>query len=785
MLELPIALAAMAAYRQFIVYQSRPHPIRIGKTDKFPCDFRTGDVINAHDPAHWTDANTAMQSAARLGPNYGVGFAFSLNDPFWFVDIDNCLQPDGTWSPVAMNLCKILNGCAVEVSMSGKGLHIFGSGIPPLHGCKNIPMGLEFYHNERFVALTGLNAIGDIAFDATAVLPVLTQLYFPPSEAKSSDQAWTSEPDPEWNGPTDDDELIRRALRSQSTSSAFGNKASFADLWNANFDVLSKCYPDPLRGYDASSADAALAQHLAFWTGNNCERIDQLMRKSALMRDKWDRSSDPYLERTIIGSVGRQFEVLKDKSIEPIPKAVVDAKPTPVLGSTYVNANEQMQLFSQCVYLQESHKVLVNGGRILKPEQFKVMFGGYSFTMDTANEKITRDAWEAFTQNQAYRCPRVDSTCFLPKSKPGEIIERDGRTYVNTYYPIDVPRKVGDPAPFLNHLIKVLPDERDRTILLSYMAACVQHAGDKFQWAPLLQGVEGNGKTLFTRCVAMAIGERYTHFPPAHEISEKFNAWLFDKLLIGVEDVFVSHHKQEVFEILKPMITSDRLAKRAMQSDQVMNTVCSNFMFNSNHKDGLRKTKNDRRVCPLFSAQQVEEDLARDGMTGDYFPNLYEWLRNDGYAIVSEFLHTYPIPDEYNPAKDCQRAPITTSTAEAIASGYGSVEQEVLEAIEQGVPGFSGGWISTIQLGRLLDMTGASRVMSHSRRKAMLVAMGYVPHPALPNGRVHNMVLPDGGKPCLYVRKDSELCGISTGVMAAKAYEIANNHTRIPFPIHQ
>jgi hypothetical protein len=40
-------------------------------------------------------------------------------------------------------------------------------------------------------------------------------------------------------------------------------------------------------------------------------------------------------------------------------------------------------------------------------------------------------------------------------------------------------------------------------------------------------------------------------------------------------------------------------------------------------------------------------------MTGDYFPRLYAWLEADGFAIVSELLHTYPIPDEFNPATGC------------------------------------------------------------------------------------------------------------------------------------
>ena len=297
-------LAAMVKYRQFIVYKLVPSQSRPGKTDKFPCDFRDGRVVSAHDPAYWTDAWTALAAATNFGASFGLAFVFTEADDLWFIDVDNCLQADNTWSPIAITLCEMFRGCAIEISQSLRGLHIFGSGRAPAHGTKNIPMGLEFYTKLRFVALTGIGAVGDAALDCSAILPALVAQYFPPDAGGGLAQEWTTEARSEWRGPASDEELIKRALRSQSTASAFGGRASFADLWTANIDALSRCYPDPVRAYDASSADAALAQHLAFWTGANCERIDRLMRQSALARDKWDRHSDPYLERTILGAVG-------------------------------------------------------------------------------------------------------------------------------------------------------------------------------------------------------------------------------------------------------------------------------------------------------------------------------------------------------------------------------------------------------------------------------------------------------------------------------------------------
>lgn len=777
------ALLGLTAYSQFIVYRIVPSASRPGKTDKFPVDYRTGKVSDAHDSAIWTDSATAQATASQWGEGWGIGFVFTESDPFWFLDIDGCLI-DGQWSPLAVALCAMFAGCAIEISQSGTGLHIFGIGAMPAHGCRNQAHGLELYHSGRFVALTGAGAVGNCMTDASAVLPSFVATYFP-ADAASVETGWSDGPVDEWYSTSDDADIIRRAMNSKTAASAFGSKASFADLWLGNESVLAANYPDPIRSYDASAADAALAQHLAFWTGSDCERISRLMQGSALVREKWER--EDYLPRTILGAVSRQSEWLQDE--RPLPVAalvdgVVTHAPTERGGDGYCDHEQQKEHFSGCVYIASQHKVLMPDGTIVKPEVFKVERAGKMFVTDALGTKSTKDAWEAFTQSQVLQCTKVYGLNFKPNLAPRTITRRNNQTFINSYVPVDIERKQGDVNPFLTHLAKVLPNERDRTILLSYMAACVQHQGIKFQWAPLLQGVEGNGKTLFARCIEKAVGTRYTHWVTASKLSSTFNSWLEGKVFYAVEDIYVPDSKREIFEDLKPMITNDTIEIEAKGIDKVSVEVCGNFFFNSNHRDAIRKTENDRRICILFSAQQRREDLDRDGMSGDYFPNLYKWLREEGYAIVAEYLHTYQIADALNPAVDCQRAPVTSSTKEAIEASTGSVEQEIQEAIEQGLPGFCGGWISSVWLERLLERLGLARKISPYKRKQILEQMGYQHHPALSGGRTNNNVLPDNTKPRLYIHT-SRLEMQLGATEAAKNYETANNRAMVmPFAQH-
>lgn len=306
------ALAALDLWPQWITYRLQASS-RPGKTDKIPVCGLTGHDCNAHDPANWTDAATARAAATARG--LGVGFVLTPADPFFCLDIDGALMPDRTWSPFALDMCKRLAGAAVEVSQSGTGLHIWGThtGSAPAHGCRNAANGAELYHDARFIALGHPGATGNAATDCTAALTAVIAEYFPPvlPGAASAPAEWTD------NGadPANDDALIARMLASKSTGALFGGKASFSDLWTANPEALGRAFPDATGGrpYDASRADAALAQHLAFWTGKGCEQMRRIMQRSSLARAKWEKHGD-YLERTILAAVANQTTVMQPRA---------------------------------------------------------------------------------------------------------------------------------------------------------------------------------------------------------------------------------------------------------------------------------------------------------------------------------------------------------------------------------------------------------------------------------------------------------------------------------------
>ena len=790
--SLPPPLAPLGAYRQFVVYRLVPSIRKPGKTDKLPCDPATGQVKSAHDPSLWCDFPTAAAAVA-AGRGHGVGFVFTADDPFWFCDIDGALQADGTWSKLATDLCAGFAGAAVEVSQSGTGLHIIGSGAVPPHGCKNSPLGLELYTELRFVALTGLHATGDVRTDCSAYMAAVVASLFPPGQATGAGpDEWTSEPVPEWEGPTDDDDLIRRALASggRSAAAAFGDDAgvTFRDLWEANADALGKRWPSSTGGaYDGSSVDAALATHLAFWTGKNCERIRELMYRSALVRDKWEARGEYYLPRTILRACNVSKDVAKGMA------AALPAPPSPAVaqeagigirdGNEYMGADGQIGHFRGCVYVRADDKIFTPDGDLLNKSRFDATYGGYQFVLDPTGQKMTTSAWEAFTQSRIYSAPKCHALCFRPERPSGALLHEEGRVLLNTYVPIDVPRIAADPSRFTGLLAKLLPVERDRQILLSYLAAMVQYPGHKFQWWPVLQGAEGNGKSALLRIMSYAVGHRYTHLVDVHKMAKvgnNFNAWVQGNLFVGIEEIYVAE-RRDFLEAFKATVTNDRLPVEKKGVDQSTGDNRINGLMLTNHRDGVPVGVDSRRYAIFYTAQQSAAHIERDGMGGAYFPDFYDWLKginayeslgaNYGYAVVAHFLHEYAIAEEFNPARLCVRAPQTSSTSEALVASRGRAEQEIAEAIESGRPGFAGGWVSSKAVDDLLERIRAN--VPRSKRREMLTGLGYDYHPHLHDGRTNVVVQPDNAKPRLYAKIGHPICEFTEPAIIAKKYQEA------------
>lgn len=231
------------------------------KRTKVPLNPATGRRASSTDPATWGTYEAAAQAEGE-----GPGFVFSASDPYCGVDMDGCVSRNGAVHPAARRIVDALGGW-VEFSPSGRGLHIIvrASLLRGRHTLKT-EWGDEFaaYDRGRFFTMAG-DGRGQIR-EAQDELAGLIAYYFPEDE-RGAVKAPVRPP----AAVSDDDVAVVDRILAD---------ARMAALWSGDCSA---------HGGDHSQADLALANHLAFLTGNDPARMDSLFRRSGLMREKWDQ----------------------------------------------------------------------------------------------------------------------------------------------------------------------------------------------------------------------------------------------------------------------------------------------------------------------------------------------------------------------------------------------------------------------------------------------------------------------------------------------------------------
>ena len=130
-------------------------PARMREADRWVRHVAKRPVRVDGRSASSTDAATWSSFEAAVGSTVGDGVGFVLNgDGIVCIDLDSCVV-DGVPSEWAQRVLALFPDAAVEMSLSGRGLHIWGVGpqvsrVMPLWGHK-----VEVYADKRYIAMTG------------------------------------------------------------------------------------------------------------------------------------------------------------------------------------------------------------------------------------------------------------------------------------------------------------------------------------------------------------------------------------------------------------------------------------------------------------------------------------------------------------------------------------------------------------------------------------------------------------------------------------------------------
>lgn len=680
------ALYGLTVHRQFIVYRLEPSKSRLGKLEKLPIDYSTGRVVSAHDSAFWLSYDSADRFAQQFGDGHGVGFVITPESKVFCLDIDGCLQADGQWSQQSRDLCAMFPGAAIECSVSGRGLHIWGtySGDMPPHGCKNEALGIELYTEKRFIALgRAEGATGNVGTDCSMPLQCAAAVYFPPDMAQTVDQAWTEGPCEEWRGPADDEELLRRAMRSQSSAAAFGGRASFADLWQADPVALTKAYPAGGRvdgtPYDASSADAALAQHLAFWTGKDCERIKRLMERSALARDKWNR--EDYLPRTILGVVARQFEVFVDEATrrrEQIEEAMrIGEGSDEIRLAGTITLDEMLPRF---VFIQDGQQVvdLQQPQHVAALGDWKATFKASTTTLEVKGQFNFDGTPKTKTYETAAlweKNPKRQIAHAVTFKAGGRRVTADpkGREALNTWSPVDRSVPPGDPSLFLEHVGYLFGADAPR--FLDWLAHIEQRPGElpHHGWVHI-SDTHGTGRNWLAGVVArLWPGYGAINFDLSGMLRTGFNDRLSSKLIAVVDEIREGGNdaKWDNAETMKRVVTEEyRTINPKFGRIREEFNACRWLIF-SNHISALTLDEHDRRFNVVHNEAPPRAP--------DYYARLYAVLKEPAFiAGVAHLLRTRDL-SSFNPGA---HAAMNAAKEAVVAASRSEADETLVELVK-------------------------------------------------------------------------------------------------------
>ena len=290
----------------------------------------------------------------------------------------------------------------------------------------------------------------------------------------------------------------------------------------------------------------------------------------------------------------------------------------------------------------------------------KAVCGPRSF--DVANNRNTPVNSEGEKQPATLFCNDVievvENSMYFPSAD--ELFNHNGLDYINTYR---APRiklvevgKTDAVDRVTNHLKHLLPNDRERNIVLDYLAYNVQNAGVKMNWSIVLQGVQGDGKSLLAEMMQHVMGFNNVRIMNVQTLESSFTGWATGQCMTFIEELKLDNFKKyEVLNNLKPYISNPVVEehKKGRDPRSVINTT--NYFALTNFKDAIPIDANDRRYCILFSKWQKKEELQKFmDKNPDYYSSLYEVVRNNigelrnwllSHDISSEFLTYKRAPD--------------------------------------------------------------------------------------------------------------------------------------------
>lgn len=320
--------------------------------------------------------------------------------------------------------------------------------------------------------------------------------------------------------------------------------------------------------------------------------------------------------------------------------------------------------------------------QLLSPMQFAVRYPHIG-----KGVRSSQNAAVEYWNNQAKR--RIVRKCTYRPG--GRLIQSEaGTAAVNTWRPGPAHRPASesgwlnedrtvpevtddDVRPYLDLVEHIIPDERERNLVLDWLAYQLQYPDRKTNFHLVLGSTRhGLGKDTMVMPITEGLGsENVSHILP-DDLHREWTHWADSTRLCVVQEMN-SFHRVETMNKLKPYMSRPpayiQINKKGMPQYEIPNLI--NLVFMTNHQDAISIEKSDRRFFVIWSEAEPWD-------SADYTA-LHKWLeQHGGMAAVCQWLAHRDLS-----GFDAQgQAPATAAKADMERAARGGIDGSLEDAIE-------------------------------------------------------------------------------------------------------
>lgn len=331
---------------------------------------------------------------------------------------------------------------------------------------------------------------------------------------------------------------------------------------------------------------------------------------------------------------------------------------------------------------------------------------------------------------------KFDAMAYLPFIDEIEV-ELNGMNYINKFNHLTKPKPVKEHTDFglyaiekvQEHINFVCNGKDYGKVLTEWLAHNIQFPGRKILWTPIIQSIEGIGKSFFGYLLRYCLGYENIGVVSPSEVSSPFNSWASGVCVNVLEELKLQgHNRYDVVNSLKPLITDEMIMinEKGVKQYSTFNTC--NYICFTNHKDCLPLNDNDRRWWVIFNdLENLNQLFLYTGESAEiYFPKLFDML-SKARGDILKWLLDYPISKEFLNYKQAPSTPYKRSMiASEVSSELGLMEVKLF--IHKGGFLFNERVVSSVDMFDAFSNEYPELAVETSRKNLVMRKLGYQLH---------------------------------------------------------